>query len=485
MDNALFGFGAVCIVAAIIGGGLKALQVEMPVIQSRKRQGLLAVFGVVLMLLALIPTGAADSEASNNRNTSLVAAPIDSSTRIGTKKPTVIGIYPVEDYGVPQRGALELVEQKFTAEIEVVHLQATIRDMKQGKIDTLLTELRTLLTTGNALAVVGPSVTETVNPVLDVVNSVTPAVPVFLLSAISAQAYGHEVRMQPIFRLSAGIDARAKEFARFVNEAVNQGVNVKLLVERKSAPTDPQTYGEQLRDRVVEEIGQSAWSEYVNRGVVTIIPFAHDSVAYAFPALERIVGADEVIILFGSGGDMARIVRKFYSHQPGREAPAARIVGWMNAWALHDLGRDYYWPLIVEITDAYFPPTGDLPGEAGRYFLAKYGTRAPQVRDEIYAFDSALAPVEAFLDLTKQIGDPGQGQYLQFTPRLRQQLLELIQERSFDLASGKVHLASRSSAGPRLVYTRFSPTDRVWEPVAIGTILHASTDNSTTGRQQP
>jgi hypothetical protein len=45
----LLAFGTVCIGAAIIGGGLKALNVEMPVIASGFRQVLLALFGLILV----------------------------------------------------------------------------------------------------------------------------------------------------------------------------------------------------------------------------------------------------------------------------------------------------------------------------------------------------------------------------------------------------------------------------------------------------
>jgi len=39
-------------IAAIIGGGLKAFGIEIPILQSGRRQGLLAIFGLVLLIAA-------------------------------------------------------------------------------------------------------------------------------------------------------------------------------------------------------------------------------------------------------------------------------------------------------------------------------------------------------------------------------------------------------------------------------------------------
>ena len=44
--------GSVCILAAIVGGGLKAFGIELPALQSWGRQGILAIFGLVLMVAA-------------------------------------------------------------------------------------------------------------------------------------------------------------------------------------------------------------------------------------------------------------------------------------------------------------------------------------------------------------------------------------------------------------------------------------------------
>jgi hypothetical protein len=51
MTNTLLTVGLVCIIAAIIGGGLKAFGIEIPVFQSTKRQILLGALGLILLLM--------------------------------------------------------------------------------------------------------------------------------------------------------------------------------------------------------------------------------------------------------------------------------------------------------------------------------------------------------------------------------------------------------------------------------------------------
>lgn len=60
MVTTLLTTGLACIIAAIVGGGLKAFGIEIPNLQSWKRQGLLGMFGVLLIIAgySLHETGA-------------------------------------------------------------------------------------------------------------------------------------------------------------------------------------------------------------------------------------------------------------------------------------------------------------------------------------------------------------------------------------------------------------------------------------------
>lgn len=57
MENTLLGVGIACVIAAIVGGGLKAFGLELPIVNSVKRQTLLGLFGLALTVAAVIPNG--------------------------------------------------------------------------------------------------------------------------------------------------------------------------------------------------------------------------------------------------------------------------------------------------------------------------------------------------------------------------------------------------------------------------------------------
>jgi hypothetical protein len=67
MRTTLITLGIVCILAAIVGGGLKALGIELPKLDSKSRQWLLAGFGVVLLIVAtLIPNPPSNAQAGSS-----------------------------------------------------------------------------------------------------------------------------------------------------------------------------------------------------------------------------------------------------------------------------------------------------------------------------------------------------------------------------------------------------------------------------------
>src|SRR5205823_5139901 len=56
MKNTLLILGIVCIIAAIVGGGLSAFGIVIPLLNSIRRQLLLASFGLVLLAVTLFIT---------------------------------------------------------------------------------------------------------------------------------------------------------------------------------------------------------------------------------------------------------------------------------------------------------------------------------------------------------------------------------------------------------------------------------------------
>ena len=54
INTPLFLLGSVCIIAAIVGGGLKVIGNEFPILSSRSRQLALAGVGVILVVISLL-----------------------------------------------------------------------------------------------------------------------------------------------------------------------------------------------------------------------------------------------------------------------------------------------------------------------------------------------------------------------------------------------------------------------------------------------
>lgn len=55
MNTTLILVGVVCIIAAVVGGGLKALGIELPAIESVRRQIMLAIIGLILVVVGAMP----------------------------------------------------------------------------------------------------------------------------------------------------------------------------------------------------------------------------------------------------------------------------------------------------------------------------------------------------------------------------------------------------------------------------------------------
>jgi hypothetical protein len=70
MDKLLIA-GIVCVIAAIVGGGLKAFGIEMPILANRSRQFGLGVFGIILLVIVLVNTRQDATPANAETRTSI------------------------------------------------------------------------------------------------------------------------------------------------------------------------------------------------------------------------------------------------------------------------------------------------------------------------------------------------------------------------------------------------------------------------------
>ena len=73
--------GLACVIAAIIGGGLKAWNIEIPTLKSVRRQVVLALFGILLIAAAGILKLSETSQGGKNANSSNIQLENDAAVR--------------------------------------------------------------------------------------------------------------------------------------------------------------------------------------------------------------------------------------------------------------------------------------------------------------------------------------------------------------------------------------------------------------------
>ncbi len=68
--------GIVCLMGAVVGGGLKAFQIELPLLQSRGRQAALGSLGVVADRRCVDPEGTAREQRQGVRYPGIARDPV-------------------------------------------------------------------------------------------------------------------------------------------------------------------------------------------------------------------------------------------------------------------------------------------------------------------------------------------------------------------------------------------------------------------------
>jgi hypothetical protein len=71
MQQTILVTGLACLIAAIVGGGLKAFGIEIPLLSSRVRQFVLGLFGLILIATGIMPSIGMDGFTSRNGGKSI------------------------------------------------------------------------------------------------------------------------------------------------------------------------------------------------------------------------------------------------------------------------------------------------------------------------------------------------------------------------------------------------------------------------------
>lgn len=108
MGTTLLTTGLVCVIAAIVGGGLRAFGFELPVLQSGTRQGLLAIFGGILIVAGVYGLRPSSPLHPSPRPPPFVEKPVDDKKR---RVATILGRWAVKFAARPYEGRLTLETQ--------------------------------------------------------------------------------------------------------------------------------------------------------------------------------------------------------------------------------------------------------------------------------------------------------------------------------------------------------------------------------------
>jgi len=267
--------------------------------------------------------------------------------------------------------------------VGIIRLNADMAKMKTRDIEHVLQDLKQELSNHNVLAVVGPSVSECTVDILEAVESSGLAIPVIIESSVPLAFLGHG-RAVPVFRLSSGIDERAREVASMTLELLDSGTPVAYLVERADRA---QSYGELLHQFTCQCLGAAAPRVPVH--------FYDQSAARTLSERKPIADllrSESVVFFMGLGNDFA----DFLDSSLRSNAPdvRAKVVGIMCAYRIGSSLRkgDYLTENVYELTDMSPMPAAS-PSDPGDRFKNAYPSDAfdPSLRDQAFSFDAGQA----------------------------------------------------------------------------------------------
>ena len=378
--------------------------------------------------------------------------------------PVIISIQPKTEFGNLRADGLTRGLSSASS-LGIVRISGDIAEMKARRLDVVLGELRKRLAEHNALAVVGPSISECTIDVLDCVQASGLKVPVIIESSSPRDSLAWKDRPFPLFRLSSGIDERAVEVAMIARGLMNAGGTVAFLVERADGA---ESYGELLYRHTRSHIDSSM----LKRIQTKYFDVSHAGEIVHQPEIAELFAGDAVIFLFGLGNDFHSVMDAFLrlESKPAR----ARLIGVMCAYKTSPslLQGGYRRSQIIELTDVS-PMSQGLTERARETWQNAYrsGPFDPALRDQAFSFDAGICLAAAMQDvLRRRNTNPG----MTYEDALAQ-VASWLMNTTVDGASGRIAFRAEANsrgqnAGSALQLVRMDAQGR-WTPITIEQIL--------------
>lgn len=399
------------------------------------------------------------------------AAPVTMSSNViplTESKPTIIGIYPNDGFGILRKAGLHAFAQDHP-EIRVVDLDLlSTTDMKNKDIKVLEENLRAEIAKSNVLAIVGPPITECTEAILEVVATSPIPPPVFLECAGARKVIGWEKHANsvPIFRISSGIERRANEIALFIKAALAKKTHIALIVEKSSTKY---TYGEQLYSHIEKAIPD--WQDHLNSGRLCGMYYPPGEVESRFSEIATHIKRPGIVLTLGLGADFEKLVKKFYNSRA--QKPASKIGGWMNAYMLtKSAPNGLHFDQIFEITDFNFSSSGPPPSIEGEFTRA-FGAPSPALRDQAFSFDAAYCIYSAYQSTKATLNIGNSNLY----PRIDELFVRVFKRELIGVLhrgiTGDIRFNTEDgqNIGGRLEYVQYSQKRNGWLQVPYSTLF--------------
>jgi len=276
--------------------------------------------------------------------------------------------------------------------------EQSLADIKLGRPDPCMDQLRKWLDNQDVVAVVGPSATEATRLIIDTINDSGYRVPVFATSAAPRTELQWQGVTIPVFRISSGIDERAEELAKLTHYLVDHEIHVLFLVEH-NRNTNVATYGEHLENSI-RKLDPDYWEGRLNNGSVSRLEYETGHIDNNCNLLNTDVRKKQIIFLLGIGDDFSSVVSQCYASGNS----IAKLLGFMNAYAINPSNKTSQSSLanVFEITDLDLSRIegGDRP-PATSHFEDKFGPLTPAVRDQAFSYDVGTILLGALDNLHK------------------------------------------------------------------------------------